>query len=62
MVNLAFVLWQEQEQGRYLFALPGGPLQRLRLPKAKPKTIWGSFPIGNSQKLLSPLISGELPA
>lgn len=62
VVSLAFVLLQEQEQGRYLFMLPGGPLQRLLFPKAKPKTILGAFPIGNCQTLLNPLISGELPA
>lgn len=58
MLSLAFVLLQEQEQGRYLFLLPGG----LLFPIAKPKTILGAVPIGNCQTLLNPLISGELPA
>ena len=38
--------------------LPGG----LLFPIAKPKTIFGAFPIGNCQTLLNPLISGELSA
>lgn len=60
MVNLAFVLQQEQEQDRYLFMPSDVSLQMLLLPKAKHQTILSKVSTENCQRLLNPLISKEL--